>query len=178
MADSFLARCRLRAKTKVSAPSKKKLNVHPRLSSDLLPVALKQLALEVGELVARSAHQIISSTLPKILQVIFADNAAIKHPHSTLHPGLVLDLVHDLFEGGHVGGVSVENLVSYREAFRGHNQSDNDLQKCPDDDPVSNRAQRNPPPRLRLQNRYSLDHRAGSDIRLRRDRSSALGDGP
>ena len=45
-------------------------------------------------------------------------------------------------------------------------------------DPVSNRAQRNPPPRLRLQNRYSLDHRAGSDIRLRRDRSSALGDGP
>ena len=65
--------------------------------------------------------------MPKILQVIFADNAAIKHPHSTLHPVLVLDLVHDLFEGGHVGGVSVENLVSYREAFRVA-QSDNDLQ--------------------------------------------------
>src|SRR4029077_6211828 len=106
----------------------KKLDAHPRLSGDLLPVALKQFVLKVSELVARSAHQIKGSALPKILQVILADNAAIKHPHPTSHPVLVLDCVDDLFEGGHVGGVSIENLVSYREAFRGHNQSDNDLQ--------------------------------------------------
>src|SRR6267142_1678843 len=70
----------------------KKLDAHPGLSGDLLPIALKQLALEVGELAARSAHQIEGPALPKILQIILADNAAIKHPHPTLHSVLALDL--------------------------------------------------------------------------------------
>jgi hypothetical protein len=78
--------------------------------------------------VARSAHQIKGSALPKILEVILADNAAIKHPHPTSHSILAFDLVHYLFEGGHVGGVPVENLVGHREAFRGDYQSDDDLQ--------------------------------------------------
>jgi hypothetical protein len=42
--------------------------------------------------------------LSKILQVVLADNAAIKHPHPTLHPILALDLLDDLFESSHVGG--------------------------------------------------------------------------
>ena len=105
----------------------KKLDAHPRFSGDLLPVALKQFAFKVSELVARSAHQIKGSALPKILQVILADNAAIKHQHPTSHPYL-FSIVLTILEGGHLRGVSVENLVSYREAFRGHNQSDNDLQ--------------------------------------------------
>ena len=104
------------------------MDAHSGLSSDLLPVALKQLALKVGELVARSAHQIIGSALPKILQVILADDATIKHPHPALHPVFTLDLVDDLLQGGHVGGVPVENLIGNREAFRGDHQSDDDLQ--------------------------------------------------
>jgi hypothetical protein len=46
------------------------LHAHPGLAGDLLPVALKQLAFKLDELVARSAHQIIGSALSKILQVI------------------------------------------------------------------------------------------------------------
>src|SRR4249919_252735 len=89
----------------------KKLDAHPGFAGDLLPVALKQIALEIGELAARRAYQIISSALSKSLQVVLADHSAIKHPHSTLHPVFVLDLGNDLLQGRHVGGVSVENLV-------------------------------------------------------------------
>jgi hypothetical protein len=66
--------------------------------------------------------------LPKILEIILADNAAIKHPHPTPHPVLALDLGNDLFEGGHVRGVSIENLVGHRKTLRGDYQSNQDLQ--------------------------------------------------
>jgi hypothetical protein len=93
-----------------------------------LPVALKQLALEIGELAARRAHQIIGAALPKLLQIILANHPAIKHPHPALHPVFTLDLIDDLLESGYVRGVSVENLVGHREAFRSDYQSDDDLQ--------------------------------------------------
>jgi hypothetical protein len=128
MADSFLARWRLRARTKVSVPWERKLDAHARVAGDLLPVAGKQFALKVGEFAPRSAHQIIGSSLPKILQVIFADHPAIKHPHPALHSVLILDLGNDLFESAHVGRVPVENLVGHGEALRSHHQRDDDLQ--------------------------------------------------
>lgn len=91
------------------------------------PVARKQLALELGEFAPWSAHQIIGSTLPKILQVVLADHSAIKHHTRPFIPYLFFILATISSMGHHVGGVPVENLLGHREALRGDHRREEDL---------------------------------------------------
>ena len=76
-----------------------------------LPVVVQQLALELSEFAARRAHQILSSAPAQQGQVLFADDAAIEHPHPPRPPILALRQPHHRFQRGHVGAVAVEHLV-------------------------------------------------------------------
>ena len=87
----------------------------------------QQFALELAELAAWRAHQVLPAAPAQQGQVLFADDAAIEHPHPPRTSVLALHQPHHRFQRGHVGAVALEDLVAERKALRVHDQRNHQL---------------------------------------------------
>src|ERR1017187_9669261 len=101
--------------------------LHFHFGPDARPVFLQQFRFKLLHLTARRARQILSIALAIRCQILFAHNAAIKHPDPARLAILALYHAQDRLHGGNVGAVAVEWFVAEREAFIIPNHPDHQL---------------------------------------------------
>src|SRR3974390_1473208 len=90
------------------------------IRTDLLEIVLQQLGLELLELAAGRAHQILSPTLADGCQVFLAHHPTIENPYPPGFPILPFYRAQDCFDGGDIGAVPIEQFVAERKAVRVH----------------------------------------------------------
>src|SRR6516165_6078455 len=92
------------------------------IRTDLLEIVFQQLCLELLELAAGRAHQILSTTLAEGRQVFLAHYPTIEDPYPPGFSILPLHRAQDRFHRGHIRPVPIEQLVAERKTIWVHDQ--------------------------------------------------------
>ena len=94
---------------------------------DLRPVFLQQFRFKLLHLTARRARQILPVAFADCRQVLFAHNAAVKHPDPARLAILAFHHAQNRLHRRDVGSIAVESFVAEWESFVVHNQRDHQL---------------------------------------------------
>src|SRR3974390_2923408 len=97
------------------------------IRTDLLEIVLQQLGLELLELAASRAHQILPTTLADGRQVFLAHHPAIEDPYPPSFPMLALHCAQNRFDGGHIGAVAIEQFIAEGKTVWIHDQRQHQL---------------------------------------------------
>src|SRR3974390_1368760 len=97
------------------------------IRTDLLEIVLQQLGLELLELAACRAHQILSTTLADGRQVFLAPPPAIEDRSPPSFPMLALHCAQNRFDGGHIGAVPIEQFIAEGKTVWIHDQRQHQL---------------------------------------------------